>query len=86
MDVIMWISESGERLGTVGILMIVIFALVYGVQPKQRWWVPGWMLTDCEDTNAELERKLWVHLDRTQTKLDNLEQIVSRESPDGGPR
>lgn len=78
-EMLTWMAESGERITVVGILLIVLFVIVYGVQKRQRWWCPGWMLTDCEAENRELRDRLQVYIDRTQHKLDELEAMDRRE-------
>jgi hypothetical protein len=77
-DMLTWVSESAERLTVVGLLLIVLFVVVYGVQKRQRWWVPGWMLTDCEAEKELLQKKIDEYITRTQDKLDRLEELEDR--------
>jgi hypothetical protein len=79
-DMLTWVSESAERLTVVGLLLIVLFVVVYGVQKKQRWWVPGWMLTDCEAEKEALQKKVDEYIARTQTRLDTLEDLEDRRT------
>lgn len=74
-DALTWIAESGERLTVVGLLLIIVFVVVYGVQKKQRWWVPGWMYSECQDEVTRLEAKLQEHTDRIQRRLDIMEEL-----------
>ena len=77
-DMLTWVSESAERLTVVGLLLIVLFVVVYGVQKRQRWWVPGWMLTDCEAEKKLLQDQVNAYIARTQTRLDTLEELEDR--------
>lgn len=70
-----WLAASGERLTVIGLLLIVMFVVVYGVQKKQRWWVPGWLYTDCEEEVKRLEAEVREYVKQSQTKLDRLEQL-----------
>lgn len=77
-DFLNWLAASGERITVIGLLLIVVFVIVYGVQRKQRWWVPGWMYTDCQDEVARLEAKVQEYIDKTQKRLDELEALETR--------
>lgn len=79
-DMLTWLAASGERVTVVGLLLIAIFVVVYGIQPKQRWWVPGWMLTRCEEESAKKDAKIQAYVDRTQERLDTLEKQEEERS------
>jgi hypothetical protein len=79
-DMLTWVSESAERLTVVGLLLIVLFVVVYGVQKRQRWWVPGWMLSDCEEEKKVLQDQVNAYIARTQSRLDTLEELEDRRN------
>lgn len=74
-EMLTWLAESGERLTVVGLLLILLFVLFYGVQEKQRWWVPGWMLTDCEAEKQKIDDKLDAYVRRTEERLSRFEDL-----------
>lgn len=77
-DFLTWLAQSGDRITVTGILLIIIFVVIYGVQKRQRWWVPGWMLTDCEEKVSKLEERVAAINKRNQEKLDELEESLQR--------
>ena len=75
-----WLARSGERMTVVGVLIINLFVIIYGVQKRQRWWVPGWMMSDCEEREKRAQEKLDEYITRTQNRLDILEELEDRRS------
>ena len=75
-DALLWIMESGERVTIVGLLMITIFVIVYGLH--KRWWAPGYFLTTCETRVTKLEAEIAENNIRTRERLEELEALVNQ--------
>lgn len=70
-DLLNWVTTYGESLSVVSILLIVIG--VGGVGLYKKWWVPGWMYTDCVQKKSALEKAADEETDRMRLRLSVLE-------------
>lgn len=79
MDALNWIVASGERITVTILLMIAIWAITWGLH--KRWWVPGWMLADCNSEVQKLEKIIEADNLRKQSRLDELEELQRQPIP-----
>lgn len=77
-DFLRWLAEGGEQLTVVGILIIALFVIVYGVQKDRRWWVPGWMYTECLSERDSLRTEVQRYVEQTEDRLERLESLSTK--------
>jgi hypothetical protein len=77
---------SGERITIVTLLMIALVVVGWGLH--KRWWVPGWMLADCEGEKEDqnriikgLREQIEADNERRRIKLEVLEGLLQEPAP-----
>ena len=71
-----WVVKYGDSLSVVSVLLIVLGVIVIGLY--KRWWVPGWMYTDCTDERDKLQKAVDDETERMRIRISVLEQPPTR--------
>jgi hypothetical protein len=78
-DFLAWVTAYGNGITVTVLLMIALFFIIYGL--RKQWWVPGWTYAECREDVKELEIKVQEYIDRTQKRLDVLENLENQRPP-----